>query len=135
MFFTEEKAKRYLEDLKNYIYQSTHEITEFELYPGELSGVYRVDFDKNSGDKITIGQRWGGENAARWFRTTLEVCPEWRRENKVVLYFDLGTGHQGGLSGAESLIYINGEPVCGLDINHREVHLKKDYLMNEELLG
>lgn len=132
MFFTKEKAKKYLEDLKKYIYQNEREIGEFNIHKGDIAEGYKNILPDNEWDIINIGDRWGGKDLTCWFRTDLRVSSD-MREGKTALYLDLGTGHVGGLGGAESLIYINGVPVQALDVNHREVLLTKEVLSNDQL--
>lgn len=49
-------------------------------------------------------------------------------ERKVVGIFDFGITGGGNNSGFESLLYINGVPFQGVDANHKEVFLRKEWI-------
>ncbi len=132
MYFTKEKAQRYIEDLKKYIYQDKMAIKEIkfrEMSFDEANQVdaHKIDFNDQSWGKIKIGEQWGGRDKVAWLRSSVEIPVDWQGE-QVALYFILGAGQEGGLAGAESLLYLDGEPIQGLDSNHREVYLKSDWI-------
>lgn len=134
MYFTKEKAQRYIEDLKKFVYEEKISIKEIKFQEMSLAEAneleaYKTDFKDENWEKINVGDTWGGRDIVAWFRTKVDIPEDWQDE-KVALYFILGAGQEGGLAGAESLIYINGEPVQGLDSNHREVYLKPDWIQN-----
>ncbi|MFW6381534.1 MAG: alpha-mannosidase, partial [Bacillota bacterium] len=132
MFFTEEKIDKYLNDLQDFIYRNTVEIKEFRHYRGNPAGAEAPGFDDSGWDLFQVGSVWGGADVTAWFRTSIEIPGDWR-QSRVALYLDLGRGHHGGLAGAESLLFINGQPVKGLDVNHKEVMLKSEWLQQDKL--
>jgi len=127
MFYTKEKAKRYIDDLKQYVYIGKIPIKEFKFYQGDISLAYRPDFSDEDWRIFNVGEYWGGKDVTAWFRTKIKIPEEWR-SGKIALELVIGEGHRGGLSGAESLIYINSYPVQGLDRNHHEVYLKPEWI-------
>ncbi|SHF19135.1 alpha-mannosidase [Marinitoga hydrogenitolerans DSM 16785] len=127
MFFTKEKAERYIHDLKQYIYIDQIPIKDFKFYQGNIPEAYKIDFNDQNWDIINVGERWGGRDVTAWFRKQILIPKEWLGE-KIILDLIIGGNNENGLWGAESLIYINGRPVQGLDRNHREVYLKPEWL-------
>jgi len=127
MFYIKEKAKRYIDDLKQYVYIDEVPIKEFKFYQGDISEAYKVDFNDKNWNTINVGDGWGGKDVTVWFRTQVLIPEGWSKE-KIALKLVIGEGHRGGLSGAESLIYINGYSVQGLDRNHHEVYLKPEWI-------
>ncbi len=132
MYFTKEKAQRYIEDLKKYVYEEKIRIKKLKFYQGNDTEANQIDFNDNRWDKITTGKIWGGRDVTAWFRTKVDIPKEWRTE-KIALYFILGVGQEGGLAGTESLVYINGNPVQGLDQNHKEVYLKPEWFQTGQI--
>ncbi|BBE31497.1 alpha-mannosidase [Tepiditoga spiralis] len=133
MYFTVEKIKKYVEEIKKHIYEK---IIDLEIMEYINIGVNNLglDYVKNKTWKeFNIGNRWGNKDEIYWFRKTIKFPNDWSKDN-VALYFNLGKGDLGGLSGTESLIYINEKPVQGLDINHSEVFLKPEWIINEKII-
>lgn len=127
MFFMVEKAEKYINNLKKYIYQEKKEISEFLFHQGDIADAEKGSYNDLNWDRFVVGDYWGGKDLIFWFRKELNIPSDWQ-DKKVVLYFELGDSNRLGLGGAESLLYINGEPVQGLDVNHQEVLLKKEFL-------
>ncbi len=127
MFFTVEKADRYITDLRPYIYEDRTKIEDFKHWPENAAGAHLPEFDDSQWNDFKVGGAWGGRDQTHWFRTTVTIPEEWR-DAKVALYLAVGAGETGGLRGAESLAYINGLPVQGLDVNHAEVLLLPEWM-------
>lgn len=132
MYFTAEKANRYIGDLRRLIYEDRVEIPRFKMLDHDVHGAQRPDFDDSSWADFDIGGVWGGRDQTAWFRTTVDIPETWMN-HKLALYFIVGAGHEGGLSGSESLLYLNGEVVQGLDENHREVGLMPEQIRSGRL--
>jgi len=127
MYFTVEKAQKYLNGLAHHIYEEQINLETFKYWPDDCSGAHQPDFDDSSWAEFRVGQHWGGRDRIHWFRTTVTVPAEWRGK-KAALYLVVGAGDAGGLRGAESLAYIDGCPVQGIDANHPEVLLRPEWL-------
>lgn len=132
MYFTAEKANRYIGDLSEFIYEDRIEIRRFKVFDHDVQGAHRPDFDDSSWADFCVGGVWGGRDKTVWFRTAVDIPATWIN-NKLALYFIVGAGHEGGLSGSESLLYVNGEIIQGLDENHREVGLVSDQIRSGRL--
>ena len=62
----------------------------------------------------------GGKDQTHWFRCEVEIR-QWK-DDKVALFFTPSWPY-GGLSGSETLAYIDGAAARGLDVNHHEIHV------------
>lgn len=120
MFYIKEKAKRYIDDLKQYIYISKIPIKEFKFHQGDIPEACEVDFNDKNWNTINVGDSWGGKDVTAWFKTQVLLPEGWSKE-KIALDLIIGDG-------AESLIYINGHPVQGIDKNHHEVYLSPRWI-------
>jgi len=127
MYFTLDKAARYIHDLKRYIYEDRKPIRWFKMLGQDIPGAQEPDFDDSSWNAFEVGSLWGGRDETAWFRATVEIPEDWKNR-KLALHLIVGAGQEGGLRESEALLYVNGEIVQGLDENHREVCLKKDWI-------
>jgi alpha-mannosidase len=88
--------------------------------------VHCPEFDDRDWADFQVGRTWGGYDITAWFRTRLAVPEEWRGR-KLGLHFIIGP-RDGGGSTAETLLYVNGEPLQGLDIWHEEAWLPLEHV-------
>ncbi len=121
MFFTVEKIQKHLGELRGAIYREVIDIPCFRYIEGDRPNAERPDFDNSAWEEFATGSDWGGRDTTAWFRTQVMV-PEGWRDQKVALRFRVGP-RDGGGSTAESLLYVNGQPLQGLDIWHEEAWL------------
>ncbi|MEH7095778.1 alpha-mannosidase [Neobacillus vireti] len=135
MYFTIEKIERHIAEVKNYIYKETKEIPVFRYkeweFGNEEKEAFKPDFDDRNWETFKIGDYWGGYDKSAWFRTTITIPKEWKNE-RLVLHFLVGP-RDGGGSTAESLLYVNGIPIQGIDVWHEEAWLPAEFLQNEEI--
>lgn len=134
MFFKEGKTERYLKDLKSNLNQREVLIEKFTKYSASLAEKSLPDFSQLRGEDFKVGESWGGRDKSAWFKTELKIPADWDLDQgNVYLEIIPGSSHPGGLSGAESLLYLNGEVLQGLDRNHSLVKLGEKELENESL--
>ncbi|MGI6148412.1 MAG: glycoside hydrolase family 38 C-terminal domain-containing protein [Limnochordia bacterium] len=132
MYFTIEKAQKYLSDLANYIYVEQICLESLKHWPEDLAGAHLPEFDDSNWPEFKVGSSWGGRDQTYWFRRKVTIPPEWKGK-KAALYLVVGSGESGGIRGAESLAYIDGAPVQGLDVNHWEILLKPEWMEAGEI--
>ena len=84
-------------------------------------GPRHPDFDDSAWQQFQVGDSWGGYDRVAWFRATVEVPTAWR-DRDIALRFLVGP-RDGGDSTAETLLYVNGEALQGIDIWHEEAWL------------
>lgn len=134
MFLKEGKIERYLKDLKSLVNQKEVSFEDLKKYPAKIEDKTLPNFSKLKGEHFKVGESWGAENSCCWFKAEIEVPKNWKRENSnLYLEIEAGKGHSGGLKGAESLLYLNGEILQGLDLKHTIVKLSKKELMKRNL--
>ena len=125
MFYTEEKLKARIAELEplRYLNRSPiggwkvkEDVGKEDKYPPAVDGSWK-DF--------TVGERFEGRDYYLWIDTQFTV-PTIVDEDLVLLFYfgKTGGGHN---SGFESLLFINEKPYQGVDSNHGEVFLGKEY--------
>jgi alpha-mannosidase len=132
MYFTVEKNRKYIEEIKKNIYQEQIDINEMYFINTGIKGMNLQEAKAKNWEIFKIGNRWGDKDEIYWFSKEITIPENWNKEN-IALYFNLGKGDLGGLSGTESLIYINEKPVQGLDINHSEVFIHPEWIKNRKI--
>ncbi|HET7628117.1 MAG TPA: alpha-mannosidase [Bacillales bacterium] len=126
LFFTEEKLRKHTDEIRTTICRETKKIPLFKYLESECDGAHAPDFDDSAWENFEVGRTWGGYDKVAWFRSTVEVPAEWKGE-KTVLRFLVGP-RDGGGSTAETLLYVNGKPLQGIDIWHEEAWLPPEVI-------
>ncbi len=75
-------------------------------------------------EDCAIEEPWGCLDSHRWYRTTVEIPP---RLDGAHVEFLITTGREGqwDATNPQMLFYLNGKIVQGVDVNHREILIKK----------
>jgi alpha-mannosidase len=135
MLFTEEKIRNHLIEIKDTIYKQTQDIPAFKYneteFGEEVKGAHAPSFDDSKWEDFQIGQSWGGYDKGAWFRTSVSIPEDWRSQ-RVVLHFLVGP-RDGGGSTAETLLYVNGTPLQGIDVWHEEAWIPPEFLAVGEI--
>jgi alpha-mannosidase len=126
LFFTEEKIDKLLFDVKPTIYRETVVIPSFKFIEGDPQGAQFPDFDDSSWANFNLMDYWGGYDKIVWHRARVEIPPHFRNQ-KLSFKFLLGP-RDGGGSTAETMLYLNGEPVQGIDIWHEDAWLPPEHV-------
>lgn len=125
MYFIKERISKILRDLKELIYQDQKIIPYYKTMEGDFAGAEAVDFDDSEWADFSSNDRWGGRDKNIWFRLNVEI-PESYRGKTIV--FEVRTGREGQWDAInpQFFIYVNGQIVQGMDINHREIILTEN---------
>ena len=71
-----------------------------------------------------ISEPWPGLCEYRWYRTRVQI-PEEMGGKRVEFRFITGREGQWDATNPQMLFYVNGRPVQGIDVNHRQVLLEE----------
>lgn len=121
MFLTDRKLESRIYELKEFRYRDCMGLEEF-LIKEEEQGVVnpQVPGDFQGWDSLKIKERWSGRDRYLWMHKTFEIPKEWKGK-RVLGIFDFGNTGEGNNSGFESMLYLDGAPYQGVDVNHKEV--------------
>ncbi|RPI50459.1 MAG: alpha-mannosidase, partial [Chloroflexi bacterium] len=131
MDFTIAKIERQLQDVRGAIHREVLNIPRFKAYPGDCPGAEAPAFDDSGWADFSVGETWGGYDQVAWFRARVAVPPTWQEE-KVALRFLVGP-RDGGLSTAETQLYVDGARLQAIDYWHEESWLPPELLDRGEL--
>lgn len=126
MFFTDIKLENQTNELKEYRYRDIINLEKF-LSQEDTQGLVNpeVPTEFENWEIINVGDNWKGRDKFLWLHKDITIPNEWINK-KVVGIFDFGNTGAGNNSGFESLLYLNGSPFQGVDINHKEVFVKEE---------
>lgn len=121
MFLTDRKLESRINELKEYRYQNVIQLKDFvvkEDTQGVINPIVPVEF--HGWHTLSVGEHWSGRDKYLWLHKEIEIPISWKSK-KVLGIFDYGNTGAGNNSGFESMLYLNGEPYQGVDMNHKEV--------------
>lgn len=134
--FILEKIRKYLdEDIRPSRYRDVMEIENWKYYETSMEeridDAYLPDYDDSAFQDFKLWDTWGGYDRVAWFRTKVKLPAEFKKYT-LALRFLVGP-RDGGDSTAECLLYIDGQPVQGIDIWHEEALLEQDIANREQI--
>ncbi|WP_338589955.1 alpha-mannosidase [Paenibacillus sp. Y5S-9] len=104
-----------------------------ELYHKE-SGYHSwelVHEDPSSWNVFRKGDGWGGKDVHSCFKTRIQI-PDHLEGKKVVCAIVTGADDIWNYDNPQFLAFLNGELICGLDVNHTEIDLTSSAVKGEE---
>lgn len=125
-FFTLEKMERRMRELERFRFVEMQDLTPVDAMEDNTPAdeVHRIIPEKVQGLQLRTGDTFKGRDRYLWIRKTISI-PPLREGCEVAGLFDFGKTGDGGNSGFESMLYVNGHPYQGVDSNHKEVMLRK----------
>ena len=126
MFYTEEKLKARIKELEPFRYANRKPIGEWKVKEDVSKAEKYPPAVDDSWSDFPVGERFEGRDYYLWIDTQFTV-PQIDDDNEVVLLFYFGKTGAGHNSGFESFLFINEQPYQGVDSNHGEVFLGKEY--------
>lgn len=125
MFFQYERIEKIVRELNGYIYYNAIPIKNVSMKEGDFKSPEAAEKDYNDWTTFNYDDRWGGKDERCWFEANF-VIPE-AFKNKTVV-FQIKTGREGEWDAInpQFLVYLNGQIVQGLDVNHREIIISQN---------
>lgn len=122
------KVRRTISEVKKNIYFNHEIIPAFDMKDGFYRNIEEVDNSTNPWKEYKRGDFWGGRDIDAWFRFNVSI-PERMKGQEVALYVCTGitdVDREETTTNPQMLLYVNGELIQGLDINHKEFILIKE---------
>ncbi|XJZ26696.1 alpha-mannosidase [Bacillota bacterium Lsc_1132] len=120
MFWTIEKLEKRIKELESYRYRNIQPVISFQAQDDEKGLVSQRPPEGGTWRTMNIRDRWEGRDKYLWLKALIPIPTHWRKQ-RIVGVFDFGKTGGGNNSGFESMLYLNGEPYQGVDMNHQEV--------------
>ena len=119
MYYALERVQKICHELKNYVYSKKISINAYKMLEGNYLGMEGIEKAEGQWKEFQTGDLWGGRDYHCWFKTSVTIPEDF--EGKVVALsfktFDEGWD----AINPQFILYLNGEHIQGIDINHREV--------------
>ena len=120
MFWTIEKLEKRVKELESYRYRNLQPVVSFQAQDDEEGLVSQKPPKGGTWRTMNIRDRWEERDKYIWLKALIPIPTHWRNQ-RIVGVFDFGKTGGGNNSGFESLLYLNGVPYQGVDMNHQEV--------------
>ncbi|MPQ43799.1 alpha-mannosidase [Clostridium tarantellae] len=131
MYFAVERIEKICNELERYVYAKEFSINNYKYIDGNY---HNIDLIKNAPKdgwrEFSTGDLWGDESHG-WFKATVEVPKEFEGET-IALSFHTFLGDWDNTTNPQFILYINGEHIQGLDINHKETILTHNAVAGEK---
>ncbi|MBL4936216.1 alpha-mannosidase [Clostridium sp. YIM B02515] len=119
MFYALERVQKICHELKNYVYTDSIEIENYKMLEGNFLGMEGINNAEGEWKEFHKGENWGGREYHCWFKTSVTIPKNF--DGKVTA-LNLKTFDEGwDAINPQFILYINGEHIQGIDMNHREV--------------
>lgn len=124
MDFLYERIGNIVKQMQILIYSQSIPINSYKTLKSDERFTDLKSLDIDSWDNFDKAMIWGGHQEYYWFATEIEIPDEYAEKNVV---FSISTGKEGewDATNPQFSIFVNGEFLQGLDVNHREVTLSK----------
>ena len=121
MHFILERIQKITEQLKDYTYSEKVKVTDYVMKEGNYKSISQAENAPAPWNRFVTGDKWGGRDYHAWFRTEIEIPESFEGKTAAICAF---TGEEGwDALNPQFILYVNGELIQGLDVNHREVIL------------
>ena len=122
MYYLLERIEKTCREIAKYVYKDQINLENYMYIDGNY---HNIDLIKEAPEdgwrEFKTGDLWGGKDCHGWFKCSVEV-PESFAGQTIALNFH--TFEEGwDATNPQFLLYVNGEQIQGIDINHREIIL------------
>ncbi|HII4512974.1 alpha-mannosidase [Clostridium perfringens] len=130
MRFISERIRKTYEEIGRYVYSNTLNIDNYKFIAGKYDNIDEI---KNAPEEGWIdfktGDLWGEESHG-WFKTSVKVPEEFAGQT-IALSFHTFLGDWDNTTNPQFILYVNGEHIQGLDVNHQETILTHNAVAGE----
>ena len=119
MFFVLERARKILDELKDQQLTCQHKVNSYRMKEGSYANLQEAESDPGPWRTYHSGDRWGGRDKHAWFQTSF-VLPEELDGRTLIIKVETGASGWDATN-PQFILYVNGELIQGLDVNHMEV--------------
>ncbi len=119
MYYALERVQKICTEFKKYVYSNKLPINDYKVIEGNYIGMEGIQKAEGQWNDFHTGDLWGGRDYHCWFKTKVTVPEEFAGKVIAVSFKTFDEGWDA--INPQFIIYINGEHIQGLDVNHREV--------------
>ncbi|MGL4449958.1 MAG: alpha-mannosidase [Sarcina sp.] len=122
MFYLLERIEKTCGEISKHVYRDQISLEDYKYIDGNYHNIDLIKEAPADGwREFKTGDLWGGMDCHGWFKCSVEV-PEKFEGQTIALNFH--TFEEGwDATNPQFILYVNGEQIQGVDINHREIIL------------
>lgn len=122
MFYLLERIQKTCNEIAKNVYRNEINLENYMYIDGNY---HNIDLIKNAPEdgwrEFKTGDLWGGKDCHGWFKCSVEVPEEFAGKTIALNFHTFEEGWDA--TNPQFILYVNGEQIQGVDINHREVIL------------
>ena len=128
MHYLLERIEKICSEIDKYIYREKLVIDNFRIVEGKYDTIDIVnEIPQEQWNDFSEGQLWGGMDKHAWFKCSV-IVPESFKGKTIALNFYTYNENWDNVTNPQFILYVNGEKLQGLDVNHKEFILTNDAL-------
>ena len=131
MYYLLEKIQKTYEWIGRNVYRKEITLENYKYIEGNY---HNIDNIKNvpleNFKDFKTGDLWGGKDKHGWFKCSVEVPKEFEGKTIALNFHTFNEGWDA--TNPQFILYVNGEHIQGLDMNHREVILSHNAIAGEK---
>jgi alpha-mannosidase len=122
MLYLLERIEKTCNEIAKNVYRQEISLKDYKYIDGNY---HNIDLIKNAPEdgwrEFKTGDLWGGKDQHGWFKCSVKVPKEFEGQTIALNFHTFDEGWDA--TNPQFILYVNGEEIQGLDINHREVIL------------
>lgn len=133
MYYLLEKIRKTYEGISKNIYRKEIPLKDYKYIDGNYHNIEKIkEVSESDFRDFKTGDLWGGKDKHGWFKCKVTVPKEFEGQTIALNFHTFNDGWDA--TNPQFILYVNGEHIQGLDINHREVILTHNAVFGEEYL-
>lgn len=131
MHYLLERVQKTYEWVSKNVYRNEIPLKNYKYIDGNyhnIDNIKKVPLDEFKDFKT--GDLWGGKDKHGWFKCSVEVPKEFAGQTIALNFHTFNEGWDA--TNPQFILYVNGEHIQGLDMNHREVILSHNAVAGEK---
>jgi alpha-mannosidase len=119
MHYILQRIQKICNELKGSVYSDRAAISEYKIHEGNYLGLKEIEKVKEGWKEFHTRERWGGRDCHCWFKAQVTVPEEFKGKTVALNFYTFEEGWDA--INPQFILYVDGEHIQGLDINHREI--------------
>lgn len=131
MYYLLERINKTCEMISKNIYSQEIPLKEYKYIDGNYHNINEIrKISQNEFREFKTGDLWGEKDKHGWFKCSVEIPKEFDGKTIALNFHTFEDGWDA--TNPQFILYVNGEHIQGLDINHREVILSHNAKAGEK---
>ncbi|MDE6182497.1 MAG: alpha-mannosidase, partial [Eubacteriales bacterium] len=122
MYYLLERVQKTYDWISKNVYREEIPLENYKYIDGNYHNIDNIkNVPESDFKEFKTGDLWGGRDKHGWFKCSVEVPKEFEGQTIALNFSTFNEGWDA--TNPQFIIYINGEHIQGLDMNHKEVIL------------